>query len=156
MQKWLPRNFSLQRGEAAGRYMINHGAQPILARRPTLCNWLPSPDPVAAKNTPGKMVKIHDEKKISFTLWLLLYLLLLFITLSVLCSKLLKPTEWLSFETPSGSVSPKVQTYFCFVLGSQSAHLLPSSFATSPTLIETWICRSGLNYCVNFLRRSVR
>ena len=70
---------------------------------PTRCSWLPSPGPVVAKNTPGKMVKIHDVKNIFFTLWLLLYLFLLFITLSVLCSKLLKPTEWLSFETPSGS-----------------------------------------------------
>ena len=102
MQKWLPRNFSLQRGEAAGRYMINHGAQPILVRRTYSMQLIAIPRPCCCieytwedgKNTWCEEYIFHS---------LLLYLLLLFITLSVLCSKLLKPTEWLSFETPSGS-----------------------------------------------------
>ena len=97
---FLYKGEKLQVEEAS--FKRNHGAQPILARRTYSTQLITIPWPCCCieytwedgKNTWCEEYIFHS---------LLLYLLLLFITLSVLCSKLLKPTEWLSFETPSGS-----------------------------------------------------
>ena len=149
-QMWCKKGFQeifLYKGEKLqveeASFMINHGAQPLLARRTYSMQLIAIPWPCCCIEYTWEVGKNTWCEEYIFHYLIVALPASPFHNAVCLVQQaaqtyrmvVIRNSKWVGNLTKS----TKAQTYFCFVLGSQSAHLLPSSFATSPTLIETWI-----------------